>query len=197
MEVFRISAPRYAQSLTASGVANRWNTAGQYIIYTAATASLACLENVVHRGAEGLQVPFKLMRLDIPDQVLIEEVPTAMLPAGWQRVTSYPQCQEIGAAWYQLRRSAVLKVPSAIITTEANYLINSNHSECSTRALRGNYDWLFYQFMIFNSSFPKWSPPPTAGRNNAQSGRRVILQTARRADAQRCRRRRAGASRAA
>jgi len=143
VEVFRISAPRYAQRLTASGVANRWNTAGQYIIYTAATASLACLENVVHRGAEGLQAPFKLMRLDIPDQLLIEEVPASLLPTDWQQVTSYPQCQEIGSAWYQLRRSAVLKVPSAIITSESNYLINTSHSDFEQVTLLGIEDFIF------------------------------------------------------
>jgi RES domain-containing protein len=143
VEVFRISAPRYAQSLTASGVANRWNTAGQYIIYTAASASLACLENVVHRGAEGLQAPFKLMRLDIPDQLLIEEVPTALLPPDWQQVTSYPQCQEIGSAWYQLRRSAVLKVPSAIITSESNYLLNTSHPDFEQVKLLSTADFIF------------------------------------------------------
>ena len=143
MEVFRISAPRYAQSLTASGVANRWNAAGQYIIYTAATASLACLENVVHRGAEGLQAPFKLMQLEIPDQVLIEEVTADLLPTGWQQVTSYPQCQEIGGAWYQLRRSAVLKVPSAIITSEANYLINTSHPDFGLIKLLGAENFIF------------------------------------------------------
>jgi RES domain-containing protein len=143
VEVFRISAPRYAQSLTASGVANRWNTAGQYIIYTAASASLACLENVVHRGAEGLQAPFKLMRLDIPDQLLIEEVPAAMLPTDWQLATSYPQCQEIGSAWYQLRRSAVLKVPSAIITSESNYLLNTSHPDFEQVKLLSTADFIF------------------------------------------------------
>jgi RES domain-containing protein len=143
VEVFRISAPRYALSLTASGVANRWNTAGQYIIYTAASASLACLENVVHRGAEGLQAPFKLMRLDIPDQLLIEEVPAAMLPTDWQQVTSYPQCQEIGSAWYQLRRSAVLKVPSAIITSESNYLLNTSHPDFEQVKLLSTADFIF------------------------------------------------------
>ncbi|RYY20237.1 MAG: RES domain-containing protein [Cytophagaceae bacterium] len=143
MEVFRISAPRYAQRLTASGVANRWNPAGQYVIYTAATASLACLENVVHRGAEGLQAPFKLMRLAIPDRLLIEEVTTEMLPAGWQQVTSSPQCQAIGAAWYALRRSAVLKVPSAIITAEANYLISTSHPDFAQITLLGTEDFVF------------------------------------------------------
>jgi RES domain-containing protein len=55
MEVFRIAAPKYAQRLSASSVANRWNLAGQFVLYTASSASLACLKNVVHRGTEGLQ----------------------------------------------------------------------------------------------------------------------------------------------
>lgn len=129
MEVFRISAPKYALGLTASGVANRWNAAGQYVLYTAANASLACLENVVHRGAEGLQATFKVMTLEIPTQVTIEEVTLDMLPAGWQQVESYAQCQIFGVAWYQLRRSAVLKVPSAIIPSESNYLISTSHAD--------------------------------------------------------------------
>lgn len=143
MEVFRISAPRYAQSLTASGVANRWNVAGQYVIYSAATAALACLENVVHRGAEGLQAPFKLMRLAIPDELLIEEVTPALLPPGWQQVASYAQCQAVGSAWYQLRRSAVLKVPSSIIPFEANYLLHTGHSDFARIQLTSVEDFVF------------------------------------------------------
>ncbi len=143
MEVFRISAPRYAWGLTASGVANRWNSAGQFVLYTAANASLACLENVVHRGAEGLQAPFKLLTLEIPEPVTIEEVTPALLPPDWQQVTSYAQCQAVGAAWYQLRRSAVLKVPSAIIPFEANYLISTSHPDFSQIKLVSVEDFIF------------------------------------------------------
>ncbi|MGI4743886.1 MAG: RES family NAD+ phosphorylase [Janthinobacterium lividum] len=143
MEVFRIATPRYAQRLTASGVANRWNTAGQYVLYTAATAALACLENVVHRGAEGLLAPFRLMRLEIPDHVLVEEVTLAMLPPGWQQVESYAQCQAVGGAWYQLRRSAVLKVPSSIIPFEANYLLHTGHPDFSQITLTSTEPFVF------------------------------------------------------
>jgi RES domain-containing protein len=66
-----------------------------------------------------------------------------MLPADWQLVTSYPQCQEIGSAWYQLRRSAVLKVPSAIITSEANYLINTSHPDFEHITLLSTEDFIF------------------------------------------------------
>jgi RES domain-containing protein len=143
MQVFRIAAPKYAQRLSASGVANRWNLAGQFVLYTASSASLACLENVVHRGAEGLQAPFKLMTITVPEHVLIEEVTLGLLPTGWQQVASYAQCQAVGMAWYQLQRSAVLKVPSAIITTEYNYLLNTTHPDFSQISLQRVEDFAF------------------------------------------------------
>ena len=129
MEVFRISAPRYAQSLTASGVANRWNTAGQYIIYTAATASLACLENVVHRSGEGLSDLFKVVVIDFPDELAVEEFALADLPADWQSPAHYARCQPLGAAWYARRAAAVLRVPSSVIAHEFNYVFNTQHPD--------------------------------------------------------------------
>lgn len=117
--------------------------AGQFVLYTAANASLACLENVVHRGAEGLRAAFKVMTLVIPDQVTIEEVTLDMLPTGWQHVESYAQCQAFGVAWYQLRRSAVLKVPSAIIPFESNYLISTGHADFGKIELLRSEDFEF------------------------------------------------------
>lgn len=143
MEVARIATPKYAQQLSASGVANRWNLAGQFVLYTAANAALACLENVVHRGAEGLQAPYKLMTIHIPEYLLIEEVTVAQLPPGWQQVTSYAQCQAVGDAWYRQRRSAVLKVPSAIITTDTNYLLNTGHPDFRAVTLLSVVDFTF------------------------------------------------------
>ena len=141
--VYRIAAPRYAQRLTASGVANRWNLAGQQVLYTAASAALACLENVVHRGAEGLRVPFALMVIELAESLLVEEITPAMLPPDWQQVTSYPRCQRFGDAWYRQRRSAVLRVPSAVIPSDFNYLLNTTHPDFSQVALLRTEEFRF------------------------------------------------------
>ena len=58
MLVYRITKTMYADRLVASGGAARWNSRGQFVIYTAATRALACLENVVHRSGEGLTAIF-------------------------------------------------------------------------------------------------------------------------------------------
>ena len=143
MEVFRISAPRYAQSLTASGVANRWNLAGQYIIYTAATASLACLENVVHRSGEGLASRFAVLRLEVPDTLAVEELTLSDMPPDWQLPSAYARCQPLGAAWYRRQAAAVLRVPSSIIAHEHNYVLNAHHPDFTQVRIAGREEFTF------------------------------------------------------
>lgn len=128
MLVYRITKVQYADRLVASGGAARWNNRGQYVIYTAATRALACLENVVHRSGEGLSESFRVMVIEIPDSMPIDHINIESLPDDWFNFYQYDSCQRIGAEWLRSGRSAVLRVPSAIITNEYNYLLNPAHS---------------------------------------------------------------------
>ena len=49
------------------------------------------------------------------------------LPQKWYEYSRYTHCQQIGDKWSDESESAVLRVPSAIIKKEYNYLINPNH----------------------------------------------------------------------
>ncbi|GAB3786741.1 RES family NAD+ phosphorylase [Spirosoma horti] len=131
MLVYRITKAAYADRLVASGGAARWNSRGQFVIYTAATRALACLENVVHRGSEGLSSTFRVMVIDIPDTLRIETVDPQTLPMDWVDYQQYKSCQPIGGEWLSSYRSAVLRVPSAIIPNEWNYLLNPAHPDFS------------------------------------------------------------------
>jgi len=44
---------------------------------------------------------------------------------------NYPITQELGDRWLQRGKSAILKVPSAIIDREYNFLLNPDHAEFS------------------------------------------------------------------
>jgi len=61
MNVYRITLEKWAKNLTASGRAARWNSNGFYILYTASTRALACLENVVYRHCIGKDDIFKVL----------------------------------------------------------------------------------------------------------------------------------------
>jgi RES domain-containing protein len=130
MELFRISLDTYANKLTASGAGNRWNTDGQYVLYTGSTRSLSTLELVVHRGSIQPTSNYRMMVISIADEdQLQQQVHLRDLPKDWQKLAAYPVLQQIGSEWYTNNESLLLKVPSAIIIQEYNYLINVAHPD--------------------------------------------------------------------
>lgn len=145
MEVYRITTLKWANSLTASGRAARWNSHRRYVIYTAASRALACLENVVHRSGEGYDHLFRTMRIDIPDSLAIDRVTMDQLPEDWSSVANYRLLQTLGNSWLDAGTTAVLRVPSAIIHYEFNYLLNPQHSDFSQIKLIGTEPFRFDQ----------------------------------------------------
>lgn len=129
MIVYRITLAKWAGTLTASGRAARWNSHGNFLVYTAGTRSLACLENVVHRVSIGPDAQFKVTLIEIPDSLTIDEISKDDLPSDWKEYTNYSTCQELGDQWIKNGNSAVLRVPSAIINEEYNYLLNPLHTD--------------------------------------------------------------------
>ncbi|GAB3226716.1 RES family NAD+ phosphorylase [Spirosoma arcticum] len=134
MEVFRISKEVHATSLSASGSANRWNTRGQQVIYTGSSRSLSSLELVVHRGAIQPAARYKVMVISIADDdYLIKQIQRNDLPPNWRGLAGYSGLQQMGSAWYNRQESLVLKVPSAIIVYEYNYIINTEHPDFGSK----------------------------------------------------------------
>ncbi len=130
MEVFRISSDVFSKTLASSGRANRWNVKGQNVIYTGSSRSLASLELIVHRGAVKPALTYKVMVISIADDdYLMNQIQIKTLPADWRSFAAYSNLQKIGSAWYNSRESLVLKIPSAIIPLEYNYIINTEHPD--------------------------------------------------------------------
>jgi len=143
MIVYRIALAKYAGGLVASGNPGRWNSKDVKIIYTAGSRSLACLENVVHRSSLGLRDNFRIMLIDIPNDLPLQEIPIGSLDPGWRRYDRYPYTQETGDRWVKGESSAVLKVPSAIIPEEFNYLLNPLHGDFARITYMGNQPFDF------------------------------------------------------
>ncbi len=97
------------------------------MIYTSAARSLACLENLVHRHGRGVNEDFRVMVIEIPSSIKMEKIEPADLPVNWFEFAHYETCQAIGDQWLQNKRTLILRVPSAIILNEFNFLINPEH----------------------------------------------------------------------
>ena len=131
MEVFRIVHSKWANSLTASGYAARWNSTGLFVIYAAENCSLACLENLVHRNGFGSDADYSLLTITFPNTIKTSEINAKDLPKEWDNATENGHliCRAIGDSWIRNQQSAILFVPSAIIPKERNVLINPNHPD--------------------------------------------------------------------
>jgi RES domain-containing protein len=133
VEAWRLSKLKYAASaFDGAGAARypgRWNKIGQRVVYTSDSPSLAVLELVVHAD-DALSLRYGLIRCAF-DDTLVEEIDTALLPVSWQALVdpAYAPLQLIGGEWFESARSAVFKVPSAIVPEQHNFLINPTHPD--------------------------------------------------------------------
>ncbi len=132
MKLYRITREKYAGMLEASGRSNRWNREKQYVIYASSSRSLATLELVAHRNAIMEGLVYKTVIIQFPDKnTFITDIIEAILPKDWHLLKNRYITQKMGSDWYENRQSVVLKVPSAIIMEEYNYVINTMHPEFS------------------------------------------------------------------
>ena len=133
MFLYRIGQTKYANDLKGSGVDGRWNSRGQYVIYSGGSLALSCLEKLAHTSGTSLYAgDFSVTMYRLPDKIKIKEIKIAELikqNADWTKVINYPYTQAIGDKWLAEWETAVLKVPSAIIDLEYNYLINPTHPD--------------------------------------------------------------------
>jgi RES domain-containing protein len=49
------------------------------------------------------------------------------LPSDWRSSPAMPEVQQLGDDWVESNTSAVLRVPSAIVPSESNFLLNPDH----------------------------------------------------------------------
>ncbi len=107
--------------------AGRWHPKGYPIVYTAESLALASLEVFVHLESD--RILLVAIRAEIPDNLAIKEIKQEDLPENWQDIADYPILQQMGKQWLQSQSTPVLKVPSAIVPVEFNYLLNPRHPD--------------------------------------------------------------------
>jgi len=63
------------------------------------------------------------------DDSLIEHIDPSRLPKNWRAYPSPARARAIGDEWIVKATSAVLGVPSALVPTENNFLLNPRHKD--------------------------------------------------------------------
>jgi RES domain-containing protein len=112
----------------ASEFGGRWNNPGTAVVYTAQSQSLAALEMLVYLDSSELLEKYLLLGVDF-DQSLIRSIEHSALPKNWRSDPAPASLRSIGDDWILAGTSVVLRVPSALVPEENNYLLNPGHHD--------------------------------------------------------------------
>ncbi|SHF65306.1 RES domain-containing protein [Fodinibius roseus] len=139
MEVFRITKSSYSRDLNGEGArrhGGRWNAVGTPMLYTSEHESLAALEVLAHISLASAPDDLALVAIHIPNPGKPRIIRPEQLPDHWRSYPASDELAEMGTQWIQSQDSLLLKVPSVLIPSEWNILINPGHPDFDTIDIR-------------------------------------------------------------
>lgn len=129
MILYRITKARYANDLSGLGVrlyGGRWNNVGYNALYLASSRSLAVLESLAHISPTNIPDDLVLLSIEVPDDFIA--VDSASLPDNWKGFPEPNILKQIGNSFLEQNKNLLLKVPSALVPNEFNYIMNPLHN---------------------------------------------------------------------
>jgi len=148
MILYRIVKCAYAD-LSGTGArlyGGRWNSEGRSMVYLASSRSLAVLEALVHLSPTNLPNDFCIMTIEAPEDVL--EIPVKQLPKNWNEYPEHNSLKLIGNDFLIKQKHLLLKVPSAIVKEEYNYLLNPLHKNAGLVKIISTQPFAFDQRLM-------------------------------------------------
>ena len=130
MIVYRLSKSSYCNDLSGKGAelwGGRWNSKGLALVYTSESRALCITEIAVHTPLGIVPEDYCLSTIEIPGDTTVKEIKLSQLSADWKSFPHAESTQVIGNEFIRSKKDLVLKVPSAIVPGEFNYLINPAH----------------------------------------------------------------------
>ena len=133
MHVYRIAPIPFSRDLSGTGAklfGGRWNEKGTPCIYTSSTRALAICEFVAHQTLETVPNKLELVTLEIPTNSLID-LSIESLPSNWKDSPAPFKLKSLGNNLLINLECLIIKVPSAIVPEEFNYILNPLHDDFS------------------------------------------------------------------
>ena len=132
MILYRLSKRKYRSDLSGKGAelfGGRWNSKGVAMLYTSQSRALAFAEVAIHIPIGIVPKDYFLVSISIPDKAGILQLTDTDLPPDWRSNPHSNSTQKIGDQFIAEAKYLVLKVPSAVVPGDYNFLINPNHSQ--------------------------------------------------------------------
>jgi RES domain-containing protein len=130
LRAYRIVQKQYVSTaFTGEGAAEnpgRWNYLEDRVVYCSSTLSLALLEQLVRiRKVQFLRI-YSYFELEF-DAAFVMGLKS--LPKDWKQVPIPDSTRDRGRVWLNSGQSAILRIPSVIVPSEDNYVLNPAHPD--------------------------------------------------------------------
>ena len=132
MIVYRLAKKKFCNDLSGRGAelaGGRWNSKGIAMLYTSQSRALCLAEIAVNLPIGIVPLDYYLVEIEFPDSLQISEIDYKMLRKDWNSFPYSSETQLLGDEFVFENKSLILKVPSAVVQGDFNYLINPKHSE--------------------------------------------------------------------
>lgn len=149
MIVFRLSKHRYSDDISGKGAelsGGRWNSKGVAMIYTGQNISLCMVEVAVHLPFGIIPMDYELISIEIPDDEIQE---LTVNEFDWDSPHTMGITQNLGNEFIKGFKKLVLRVPSAVVQGEYNYLINPKHPKINLVKIKSIEPFAFDERLFF------------------------------------------------
>ena len=131
MRVYRIAKQNFINDLSGEGAriyGGRWNKVGYNMVYFSEHLSLCVLELLAHIDYKFVTNNFKYIEVNIPDELIKPKLKLEHLDTSWRATPPEQYTKQMGANWLTSQKSLAMIVPSAILPSENNILLNPKHN---------------------------------------------------------------------
>ena len=146
MKLYRLSKEKYKTDLSGIGAekfGGRWNSKGVRMVYTADSRALAKLEVAVHTALHRIPKNYFLTVIEIPDTSIVTYDVGRLKGKKWKNNPPIKFTQSEGDAFIAANTGLALKVPSAVVEGDFNYVLHPSHPDAALISISSTQKFLF------------------------------------------------------
>jgi len=146
MIVYRLSNKKYKNDLSGKGAersGGRWNSKGVALLYTCQSRALCTAEIAVHTPLGIVPSNYWLTTIEIPGSAPLLEINPDSLTKDWKSFPHPHSTQLLGDNFVTAGKYLLMKVPSAVVQGDFNYLLNPAHHLFSSVKIKSTEQFVF------------------------------------------------------
>ncbi|MEP7323936.1 MAG: RES family NAD+ phosphorylase [Saprospiraceae bacterium] len=129
MIVYRVGRSKFSKDFAGEGArlhGGRWNHILTPCIYTSESRALALLEYTVNVTIDAIPRSLSITTFEISD-ASVQELSIEELPGNWTDSPAPASTKDFGTNLLKVAATSVIKIPSAVIPQEFNFILNPKH----------------------------------------------------------------------